>query len=69
MEKTVIGAGEIFVVFFVTLGPLKILGPWVQRTRDLDEAAVRKVAVWAFVIAKQRRQANSGRRRMFAIGR
>lgn len=46
-----LGPLEIFVIFFVTLGPLKILGPWVQRTRDLDEAALRKVAIWAFVIA------------------
>ena len=45
MEKTPIGAAEIFVIFFVTLGPLKMLGPWVQRTHDLDEAAVRKIAV------------------------
>jgi len=51
MEKAPIGAAEIFVIFFVTLGPLKILGPWVQRTRDLDESAVRKIAVWAFIIA------------------
>ena len=35
----------------MTLGPLKILGPFVQRTHDLDEAMVRKVAIWAFVIA------------------
>src|SRR4030095_4282420 len=46
-----IGPFEILVILFVTLGPLKILGPWVQRTRDLDETALRKVALWAFVIA------------------
>src|SRR4030095_7987991 len=46
-----IGPFEILVILFVTLGPLKILGPWVQRTRDLDEPALRKVAIWAFVIA------------------
>jgi multiple antibiotic resistance protein len=51
MESAVVRPIEIFVIFFVTLGPLKILGPWVQRTRELDEPALRKVAIWAFVIA------------------
>ncbi|HTS20237.1 MAG TPA: MarC family protein [Casimicrobiaceae bacterium] len=46
-----IGPAEIFTLFFVTLGPLKILGPFAQRTHDLDPAAMRKVALWAFVIA------------------
>lgn len=45
-----IGPAEIFTLFFVTLGPLKILGPFVQRTRGLDEVALRRVAIWAFVI-------------------
>jgi multiple antibiotic resistance protein len=46
-----IGPGEIFTIFFVTLGPLKILGPFVQRTHGLDDATVRRIAVRAFVIA------------------
>jgi len=46
-----IGPAEIFTIFFVTLGPLKILGPFAHRTRELDDATMRKVAVWAFVIA------------------
>jgi len=46
-----IGPAEIFTIFFVTLGPLKILGPFAHRTRELDDAAARKVAVWAFAIA------------------
>ena len=46
-----IGPAEIFTLFFVTLGPLKILGPFAQRTHDLDDAAMRRVAVWAFAIA------------------
>jgi multiple antibiotic resistance protein len=46
-----IGPAEIFTIFFVTLGPLKILGPFANRTRDLDDATMRKVAMWAFVIA------------------
>ena len=46
-----IGAPEIFTIFFVTLGPLKVLGPFAQRTQGLDDASVRRIAVWAFVIA------------------
>jgi multiple antibiotic resistance protein len=47
----VIGLGEVFTLFFVTLGPLKLLGPFVQRTRGVDEAALRRIAVRVFVIA------------------
>jgi multiple antibiotic resistance protein len=32
-----IGLGAIFTLFFVSLGPIKILGPFSQLTRDLDE--------------------------------
>ena len=46
-----IGPAEIFTIFFVTLGPLKTLGPFVHRTHDLDEGTVRRVAIWAFIIA------------------
>jgi multiple antibiotic resistance protein len=47
----VIGLGVVFTLFFVTLGPLKLLGPFVQRTRGLDDAQVHRVAWWVFVIA------------------
>jgi len=46
-----IGPAQIFMFLFVMLGPLKLLGPFVQRTRGLDDAMVRRVAFWAFVIA------------------
>jgi len=46
-----IGPAEVFTLFFVTLGPLKILGPFVQRTRGLDAPTLRRVAFLAFVIA------------------
>jgi multiple antibiotic resistance protein len=45
------GPAEIFTFLFVMLGPLKLLGPFVQRTRGLDDATVRQIAFWAFVIA------------------
>jgi multiple antibiotic resistance protein len=46
-----IGFGAIFTLFFITLGPLKILGPFSQLTRETDEATMRKIAVRAFVLA------------------
>jgi multiple antibiotic resistance protein len=44
------GNGEIFILFFVTLGPFKLLGPFEQQTRDLSPHALRGIAVRAFVI-------------------
>ena len=42
-----LGPGEIFTIFFITIGPLKLLGPFVQRTHGLDDTAVRQIAVRA----------------------
>jgi multiple antibiotic resistance protein len=41
----------VFTLLFVTLGPLKVLGPFVQLTRDTDESTMRQIAVRAFVLA------------------
>src|SRR5271154_778169 len=46
-----IDSGEIFTVFFVTLGPLKVLGPFANRTHGIDDARPRQIAWWAFVVA------------------
>jgi hypothetical protein len=46
-----IGYGAIFTLFFITLAPLKILGPFAQLTKETDEATMRKIAVRAFVLA------------------
>jgi multiple antibiotic resistance protein len=46
-----IGIAQVFTLFFVTLGPFKVLGPFVQRTHGLDDTTVRQIAVWAFAIA------------------
>lgn len=46
-----LGPAEIFTIFFITIGPLKIFGPFVQRTHGLDDAAVRQIAVRAFLMA------------------
>lgn len=42
---------QIFTFFFVTLGPLKLLGPFVARTRGVDLPRLRQIALWAFAVA------------------
>lgn len=42
------GPGEIFTLFFVTLGPLKVLGPFAQQTHGLTPATVRGIAFRVF---------------------
>ena len=32
-----LGLGAVFTLLLVTLGPVKILGPFAQLTRDVDE--------------------------------
>jgi len=46
-----LGPAEIFTIFFITIGPLKIFGPFVQRTHGLDDTTVRQIAVRAFLMA------------------
>ena len=46
-----IGLGQIFTILFVTLGPLKVLAPFAQRTHGVDEATVRQIALWTFAVA------------------
>ena len=46
-----IDPSAIFTGFFVTLGPLKTLGPFAQRTREVSPSAVRQIALWAFIVA------------------
>ena len=51
LEATgLVSLGIVFTLLFVTLGPLKLLGPFAQMTRDIDEATLRKIVVRAFVI-------------------
>jgi multiple antibiotic resistance protein len=49
--EALVGLGAVFTLLFITLGPLKIVGPFVQLTRDADETTMRKIAVRAFVLA------------------
>jgi len=46
-----VSLGAVFTLFFVTLGPLKILGPFAQLTHEADATTARKIAVRAFVLA------------------
>jgi len=46
-----VGPAEMFTVFLVMLGPLKILGPFAQRTRGVDDATTRQIAWWTFIVA------------------
>ena len=34
-----LGPSELFTLFFITLGPIKLLAPFVRLTRGLDDAA------------------------------
>ncbi len=49
--SALIGLGAVFTLLFITLGPLKIVGPFVQLTREADEATMKKIAVRAFALA------------------
>jgi multiple antibiotic resistance protein len=51
MDTPLLGPAEILTLFFVTLGPLKLLGPFAQRTREMDEAALRRTALRVFIVA------------------
>ena len=33
-----LGLGKVFTLLFVTLGPIKIVGPFLQLTRDADDS-------------------------------
>jgi hypothetical protein len=35
-----VGRGAILPIFFVTLGPIKLLGPFVQQTSEVTPAAL-----------------------------
>src|SRR5271155_652164 len=40
---------EMFTFLFLMLGPLKILGPFVQLTRKGDQVFARRLAIRAFI--------------------
>lgn len=40
----------VFTLFFVTLGPVKLLGPFAQATRKVDDHLLTRLALLTFVI-------------------
>jgi multiple antibiotic resistance protein len=46
-----IDTAQLFTLFFITLGPLKLLGPFAQATHALDGRALRGLALRAAAIA------------------
>jgi multiple antibiotic resistance protein len=47
----VLGLGAVFTLMIVTLGPIKILGPFAQATHEDDPATARKIAFQAFLFS------------------
>ncbi|MDM0052472.1 MarC family protein [Variovorax sp. J22R115] len=43
-------AGQLFTLFFITLGPLKLLGPFAQATGTMDSRELRMLALKAAAI-------------------
>jgi multiple antibiotic resistance protein len=46
-----LGASKLFTLFFVTLGPIKLLGPFARATASLADAELRALALRAGAIA------------------
>ena len=46
-----LGAGEVFTLLFVMLGPLKLFGPFARATAALDAATLRALALRTSAIA------------------
>lgn len=45
-----LGLAAIFTLLFVTLGPIKLLGPFAQATRDMDAALLKRISLLMFLI-------------------
>ena len=46
-----LGLWTVFILLFVTLGPIKVVGPFMQLMRDVDDAEMKRIAMRAFVLA------------------
>ena len=46
-----LGPLELFILFFVTLGPLKLVGPFVHATGAVDAKTASSIAIRAFALA------------------
>jgi hypothetical protein len=47
-QAPLLSAAEIFTLFFLTLGPLKLIGPFAQRTRG--RADLTELSFWTFSV-------------------
>lgn len=50
-ENYVVNAGQIFTLFFVMLGPLKMLGPYAKATHALTPDKLRSVSINAVILS------------------
>lgn len=50
-ENYILGAGQIFTLFFVMLGPLKMLGSYAKVTHSLSPDKLRSVSTMAVVLS------------------
>lgn len=48
---TQVSIPDAFIIFFLTLGPLKAIGPFAKMTRGADQALRRSLAWWATLTA------------------
>src|SRR5689334_10822105 len=46
-----ITTGNVFLLFFIMLGPLKAIGPYFNATREMDSKALRTLAWKVFALA------------------
>jgi len=51
MQQKALGLGKVFTYFFVMLGPIKILAPFMKLTQNTDASFQRQLAVRAFFLA------------------
>lgn len=50
-DSSVLGTGAVFTLLVVTLGPIKILAPFIQQTVDRDVHVLRQIAIRAFLFS------------------
>ncbi len=45
-----LGLAAIFTLLFVTLGPIKLLGPFARATREIDAGLLKRIALLTFLV-------------------
>lgn len=49
--RGILGAGNIFIIFFVTLGPIKIIPTFIKLTQNADDGLRRNLAIYSAGLA------------------